>query len=79
MSDGILSLFPFGDPVSGESVSLAIAGDDDPKVMHRDCLRLADVEPEIDAFYCTACGMNGRVSGQWVMEAFETHKADGHP
>jgi hypothetical protein len=32
------------------------------------CARLADVSPDLDAFYCPDCGWTGRVSGAWVCD-----------
>jgi hypothetical protein len=63
----------FTDPISGSTCVLV----NDPTahwheggvgVMHPGCARLADVSPDLDAFYCTDCGWNGRVSGAWVCD-----------
>jgi hypothetical protein len=56
----------FVDPISGRQCFLAT----DPLlgVAHPNCPELADVTVELDAFYCRACGWNGRVSGAWVMD-----------
>lgn len=60
MADGA---HPFTDPVSGRDVVLHLV--DGLGVAHGDCPVLADVLPEIDAFYCPACRWNGRISGAW--------------
>lgn len=63
----------FTDPISGRWVTLVITGDHygDAGVRHPDCPRLADISPELDAFYCPACGWNGRISGVWFYDLWE--------
>jgi hypothetical protein len=62
--------WPFTDPVSGQQCTLRIDGTQygDAGVEHPGCERLADVSPDLDAFYCPGCGWNGRISGAWFME-----------
>lgn len=66
---------PFTDPVSGRSVVLVMTDDPESRpydgshgVRHDGCDRLADVSPELDAFYCRACRFSGRISGAWFMD-----------
>lgn len=58
--------YDFTDPISGHMVTLHVA----PTlgVKHGDCPQRADVSVELDAFYCSFCGWNGRISGAWVMD-----------
>lgn len=63
-----LDTVPFHDLVSGEPCALVI-GRDTVGVEHPECTYLADVSVNLDAFYCTKCGANGRVSGAWVVGA----------
>lgn len=37
-------------------------------VSHGTCPQPANVSPDLDNFYCSTCGWNGRVSGEWVMD-----------
>ncbi len=37
-------------------------------IAHPGCPELADLAVELDAFFCAACGWNGRVSGAWCMD-----------
>lgn len=84
----------FTDPSSDRTVTLVIQGPDPSfwngtiGVRHGDCPTLADVSPDIDAFYCQACRWNGRVSGAWAIDMAEgvrtcTHESstgvDGAP
>ncbi len=59
--------YPFTDPVSGRTVTLHM-GPEDYGVEHGTCLYRAEVSPHLDAFYCTGCGWNGRISGAWFMD-----------
>lgn len=66
----------FRDPISGRECALRVGMDVDRLrpglpglgVRHGECPQLADVSPELDCFYCPACGWNGRVSGAWAMD-----------
>lgn len=51
--------------------------DGEPKigVAHDGCLELADLSLDLDAFYCVACGLNGRISGAWACGCIEEAKA----
>lgn len=68
--------FSFIDQASGRRCVLRvgtqplIAG-----VMHGDCPVLADVSPQMDAFYCSVCNYNGRIDGAWFMQRVETVSA----
>jgi hypothetical protein len=68
--------FAFTDPAGGETCELAVtAGGGTPVylgVAHPRCGALADVFVYLDAFYCEACGRNGRVSGAWCLDMAET-------
>lgn len=73
--------YPFIDPISGQEVVL-VMGDEDSKpydgshgVEHPDCEELADVSPELDAFYCTGCKWNGRISGAWFMDLWQKSRS----
>lgn len=67
--------YPFIDPVVHREVTLVVNSDITASgVEHPDCDRLADVSPEMDAFYCTQCSWNGRISGAWFVDMF--HKAN---
>lgn len=69
-----MSRHQFTEPVSGWPCTLV----NDPArgwwdggvgVAHTDyCDRLADVMPDLDAFYCPGCSFNGRISGAWVLD-----------
>lgn len=61
-----MSAHPFVDPVRGREVTLHIG--DTPGVEHPDCDVRADVSPQLDCFYCPACGWNGRISGAWFID-----------
>ena len=58
----------FTDPVTGAACALFL---NPLGVQHPRCGQLADVYLDLDAFYCPACGHNGRVDGAWV------HALDG--
>jgi len=47
------------------------AGEPKIGIAHPDCDELADLSVELDAFYCPACGWNGRVSGAWCIDMIE--------
>lgn len=56
----------FTDPISEqrcELVTVPAVG-----IRHPGCDDLADLCAEVDAFYCQACGMNGRINGAWALE-----------
>lgn len=64
----------FNDPISGTTMVLVL-GDEKSRpydgthgVEHPGCPRLADVSPDLDAFFCPMCSMSGRISGAWFME-----------
>lgn len=59
---------PFTDLVSGEECALVITAEGRPGIAHPRCTFLADLAVELDAFYCPACGWNGRVSGAWCAD-----------
>lgn len=64
---------PFVDPISDRPVVLVIGEtnalfDGTTGVRHPGCDRLADVSPDLDAFFCSACHRNGRISGAWVVD-----------
>lgn len=69
----------FRDPISNRECMLRIGVNVDRLrpgmvgmgVRHGTCVQMADVSPELDAFYCPGCGWNGRVSGAWVMEKLD--------
>lgn len=70
-----MSRHEFTDPISGRTMVLdmtnAAAGtpyDGTHGVEHVGCARLADVSPELDAFYCPECRCSGRISGAWFMD-----------
>lgn len=56
--------YVFTDPVSGQQCALHLVP---VGVEHPGCDKRASVTPDLDSFYCTACGWNGRISGAWVM------------
>lgn len=58
--------YPFRNLAGGDGCTLLVTPGEPPGVRHPDCTALAGVAVELDAFYCTACGYNGRVSGGWV-------------
>ena len=37
-------------------------------VEHPDCTYLAVVSPDLDAYYCSECRWNGRISGAWFLD-----------
>lgn len=83
--------YSFRDPIKQRVCQLVVPRDgsyfptgDEPKIgiAHPDCDHIADVSPNLDAFYCPACRWNGRVSGAWVVgvvkmvdRAFADHDA----
>lgn len=64
--------FPFTDFAGGGECELAVTGGGGIPVYlgvaHPGCGALADVSVHLDAFYCPACGRNGRVSGPWCLD-----------
>ncbi len=60
----------FIDPIRGVECALALAPEDGapPGVAHPGCPFPADVSLDLDAFYCTHCRYNGRISGAWVVD-----------
>lgn len=64
----------FEDPISGQQRVLVMGNKDSVPydgthgVEHLGCDRLANVSPELDAFYCSACQTGGRISGAWFMD-----------
>jgi hypothetical protein len=67
----------FTDPISGRHLVLRF-GERAAGVEHPGCAHLADVSPELDAFFCSACHWNGRISGAWFMDQMAAHR-DGSP
>lgn len=70
------SRLPFEDPIHrGAKVTLIV----DPTaplfdaltVEHPGCKELADVSVDLDAFFCTTCHWNGRISGAWAFDMWE--------
>lgn len=67
----------FRDGVSGREMTLVLGPeplrpyDGKHGVRHPDCDHLADVSPDLDAFYCSECKWNGRISGAWFMDMWE--------
>jgi hypothetical protein len=64
---------PFTDVISGKECIVHLADGDgtDFGIEHPDCEYRAEVFPEIDAFYCTHCKLNGRISAAWFMRLLE--------
>jgi hypothetical protein len=60
---------PFIDPIAYQRVTLCL--DDPIGVEHPGCDSRADVTAELDCFYCTDCGRNGRISGAWFAELLQ--------
>lgn len=50
-------------------------------VVHAGCDRLAEVSPELDCFYCSDCGRQGRISGAWFMDLWtrDPEQSDTEP
>jgi len=74
----------FTDPITLNACLLVISETGMPGVIHvqedrSTCEWTAEVTIHLDAFYCTACGSNGRVSGGWVLEMIgkELHRPVG--
>lgn len=71
-----MSSHPFIDPVSHQPVVLHVSTDITAcGVEHPDCDQLADVSPNLDAFYCRCCRWNGRISGAWFADLFRAERA----
>lgn len=60
--------YEFTEWVTGETCYVVINGEKGPIVQHRGCPQMAPVTMELDAFYCTKCRFNGRISGAWVAD-----------
>lgn len=58
----------FVDPIRREYCWL---NTEPPGVYHPGCGELADLVVELDAFYCPACGYNGRISGAWAVACMQ--------
>lgn len=63
--------FTFNDAVNnGQECKLVFTVNDGTGMIagisHPSCDRLADISLDLDAFYCTACKYNGKVSGAWI-------------
>lgn len=69
----MIGAWPFVDPISGQTVTLHITGSQygDAGVGHPGCDHLAEVYPDLDAFYCPSCGWNGRITGAWFMDLWQ--------
>lgn len=69
----MIGAWPFVDLVSGQILTLRITGTryGDAGVEHPGCDQLADVAPDLDAFYCPRCGWNGRITGAWFMDLWQ--------
>ncbi|SRR6266566_3003174 len=72
-----MAALAFTDLVSNQRCELVIPpggrvypGPGEPKigVAHPGCPAVADLAVELDAFWCPACGWNGRVSGAWCVD-----------
>jgi hypothetical protein len=71
-----ITVHRFVDPISGQELVLRLDGD--PGVEHPGCHTRADVVADLDAFYCAACGRNGRIGGAWYLHLLENQAAGGH-
>ena len=51
--------------------------DGEPKIgiAHPRCISIADLAIELDAFFCSTCKRNGRVSGAWCRDVIEAAAA----
>lgn len=49
-------------------VNVTLHTDEPVGVSHPDCDQRADVFPQLDAFFCTKCQWNGRISGAWFLD-----------
>ena len=76
--------FAFVDPIRDCECVLVVPPDGrvfpshgEPKigVEHPGCTQAADLSIELDAFYCTTCRWNGRVSGAWCVDMIESVKS----
>lgn len=72
----------FVDPISDEECALYVQGpnpsffDGKSGVAHPRCNHLADVSADLDAFYCKACGRNGRISGGWAIDVLRSVRGE---
>lgn len=66
--------YPFTELVSGTRCVLIIRPDKRLVVRHPNCLEMAAVIPELDAFYCLECHYNGRISGAWARGQADAHR-----
>lgn len=67
----------FTDLISWKNCSLAIDAETGncKGVSHPGCPVLADLVIELDAFFCPACKMNGRVTGAWAADVIARARA----
>lgn len=72
----MLEVHVFTDDVSGQPCEL-VAGETGAGVRHPDCGYLAVLAVELDAFYCTKCGWNGRISGAWAADLIGAGRSAG--
>lgn len=61
-------MYDFTDPITNHTCTLILQP---LGVRHGNCPQLADVSPELDAFYCRTCQWNGRISGAWIIDLLE--------
>jgi hypothetical protein len=77
----VIREFHFDDPIACSGVTLVVNGpqpsfsDGTVGVLHDGCDWLADVTPDLDAFYCQACQRNGRISGAWAVDCVRSVRA----
>jgi hypothetical protein len=71
-ADELMSGHAFVDPISGAELMVVIDPSkpvfDAATVPHAKCATPARVSADLDAFYCGACSLNGRISGAWVLD-----------
>lgn len=63
----------FKDPIHADRAVVLVVDSKKPlfealKVEHPDCDQLADVSLDLDAYFCTGCQWNGRISGAWAFD-----------
>lgn len=66
-----MTAYRFTDPV--DSATCVAHFGATPGIEHPGCLFRATVQPELDAYYCSACGRSGRIWGAWFLELLERH------